>query len=275
MYRPLILAIALITSFLPSPGAFAQDDLRKSIVFRATFDDSFDAQVAGGDAKIYTAESLARKKVTAGLHAGDAVVLQPNAGRSGGCLRFRTKTKKLIFFKGEGNVLWDKSSFSGTVSFWMKLSPRHDLPKGSFVDPLQITDKKWNDASFFVDFDKEETRDFRLGAFSDYAFWNPTDRKFDDIPLKERPMVFVRNPPFDRTKWTHVAFTWSNFNTGEPATATLYLNGKLQGTLKTRQQFTWDPASTVIMLGINYVGWLDDLIVLDRACSADEITDLM
>ena len=246
----------------------------QNVTFHATFDRSADAEKAAGDANIYTASSLDRKQVVAGLHAGDAVEWKASGGRKGGALLFKSKTEKLVFFKGEGNVAYRDSRFAGTVSFWMKLSPREDLPKGAFVDPLQITDKKWNDASFFVDFDKEDARDFRLGVFSDYAFWNPTDRKFDDIPLKERPMVFVKDPPFDREKWTHVAFTWSNFNSKDPGTATLYLNAKAQGTLPNKQRFTWDPKSTVIMLGINYVGWLDELLIFDRALSAEQIEKL-
>ena len=267
------LLLCLLTWAVCSPHAVSAD-LRESILFQATFDRSADAALAQGDAKIYTGDTLERKTSKAGLHVGDAVQWQKEGGVRGGALRFERKTKELIYFKGGKNVPYAKSGFNGTVSFWMKLSPKEDLPP-DFVDPLQITDKKWNDASFFVDFDKAEERDFRLGAFSDFKFWNPNNRKFDDIPPRERPMVFVKDPPFSRKRWTHVAFTWTKFNNAEgQGEAILYLDAKPQGSVRAKQQFTWKPENAVIMLGINYVGWLDELVILDRACTRDEIKKL-
>ena len=143
-------------------------------------------------------------------------------GRKGGALFFKKKAEQLVYFEANKNVPYSKSNFRGTVSFWMNLSPKEDLPEG-FVDPLLITDKKWNDSSFFVDFDKEKEREFRLGVFSDHDFWNPDKRNFDDIPLKERPMVFVKDWPFARGKWTHVAFTWDKFNSGEVALSLIHI----------------------------------------------------
>jgi hypothetical protein len=139
---------------------------------------------------------------------------------------------------------------------------------------LQITDKKWNDASMFVDFDQSNDRPFRLGFFSDYSFWNPHNTGLNDIPQTERPMISVTDWPFDKSRWTHVAFTWSDVNTDEEAKVTLYLDGKRQGSLGTMQRFTWQSDKTVIMLGINYVGWIDDLIVFSRALNDSEIVVL-
>lgn len=243
-----------------------------SVLLRATFDAGADADQAKGDQRIYTAESLERKTVKAGL-SGDAVVVRPDGGRKGGALHFAKPTEQLVFFKGGKNVPYRKSDFEGTVSLWMRLSPTEDLPKG-YVDPLQITDKKWNDASFFVDFDEKKERDFRLGAFADYKSWNPNDRKFEEIPVTERPMVVVEKPPFTRDKWTHVAFTWSNLNGGKQPQVTLFLDGQSQGTIGGAMQFTWKPEDVVIMLGINYVGWIDDLVILDRALSPAELKTL-
>ena len=265
----LALAIALVPLHC---GAEEKEQPRRGVLFHASFDNSADAEVAKGDGRIYSAESLARKEVEPGL-VGDAVIWQADGGRKGGALRFARKTKRLVFFKGGKNVPYRDTSFAGTVSMWMRLDPKADLPKG-FVDPLQITDKKWNDASFFVDFDQNAERDFRLGAFSDLGFWNPSARKFDDIPASERPMVTVKEPPFSREKWTHVAFTWQRFNEDEPGQATLYINGTAQGDVEGKQRFSWDPAKVVVMLGINYVGLLDELTIFDRALSKAEIRRL-
>ncbi len=241
-----------------------------ALIFHASFDESANADFAKGDKRVYTAESLKREHVRAGLHGG-AVKLNRKGGRFGGSLAFSEKSDKIVFFKGAGNLPPAKEDFQGTYSFWLSLTPKEDLPAG-YVDPLQITDKKWNDASFYVDFTKETPRTFRLGVFSDYKFWNPQNRKWDDIPSGERPLVTVVHPPFSRDHWTHVGITFEGFNTNQgPGLATLYLNGEAQGVVRKNQHFTWEMDRVAIMLGIYYVGQFDDLAIFDRALTASEM----
>ena len=264
------------TVLLVSGTCVAEDivGLSESLVFHAAFDDSVDADFAKGDRRMYTAESLKRAKVHPGLHS-DAVQLTRQNGRFGGALTFHKKSPKLVFYQGAGNVAYAADRFQGTIAFWMRLDPESDLPPG-YVDPLQITDKKWNDASFFVDFTKDKPRQFRLGVFSDYKFWNPNDRKWDAIPVADRPMVHVKKLPFTKRAWTHVAFSYDGFNrTTGPGSATLYLDGKPQGKISGKQRFSWSPNKLVIMLGINYVGGLDDLAVFNRALSAEQLRQLL
>lgn len=134
------------------------DVLRQALSFHAPFDGSADA-VVGSDRNIYTAETLARKSVMAGLHA-DGVVIAPGAGKYGDALRFSKTGPKVIFFKG-ANMPYASQNWSGTVSFWLKLDPDKNL-NPDYCDPLQITEKAWNDAAFFVDFDKGASRVFRV-----------------------------------------------------------------------------------------------------------------
>ena len=94
-----------------------------------------------------------------------------------------------------------------------------------------------------MEFSKDEKpREFRLGVYADFEVWNPQNKKWEDIPMAEKPLAPVVRPPFTREKWTHVAFTFENFNTGKPnGIAKLYLNGEERGVLKERTQtFTWD-----------------------------------
>ena len=261
-----ILILIYALSCIPGLVLADVEKPQASILFRASFDKQANADQAQGDAQIYTADSLKRKNVQPGL-AGDAVRWTADGGRRGGALQFVKATKQLVFFKGGKNIPYGKKQFAGSVSLWMRVSPQLDLPKG-YVDPLQITDKKWNDASFFVDFDQADSRDFRLGAFANLKSWNPSNRKFEEIPVPERPMVVVQEPFFSRDQWTHVAFSWSKLNTDHEGRVTLYLNGKKQGEIRGKYEFSWEPENVVIMLGINYIGWIDDVIVLDR-----EVTD--
>ena len=71
-------------------------------------------------------------------------------------------------------------------------------------------------------------------------------------------------------------FTFSNFNTGHSdGVAKLYLNGQPQGSLSARQQtFTWDPARTMVMLGLSYIGLWDELALFNRALTEAEVLKL-
>ena len=65
-----------------------------------------------------------------------------------------------------------------------------------------------------------------------------------------------------------------NSTEGKLSTANLYLNGKLTGTIEREIKISWDegndPASA-IMLGLNYIGGLDELTVYNRDLTAEEI----
>ena len=90
------------------------------------------------------------------------------------------------------------------------------------------------------------------------------------------PFVIVKKTPFARDKWTHVVMSFSGVNTeGKDTAAKLYLDGKLQGTLKDRRQvFTWDLEKANIRLGLSYIGLFDDLAIFDRALSDEEVQKL-
>ena len=183
------------------------------------------------------------------------------------------KIEAVVLYQGLKNIeLADNAAV--TVSFWMKLSPTTDLPKG-YVDPLQITDKKWNDASIFVDFTPDNPRQFRLGTFSDYRVWNPDDTPWDQVSEDDRPMIPITQPPFKGDNWTHTALTLEDVNSESEGVARLYLDGKQVGERKGPFKFTWDPQKVAIMIGIYYVGGFDELTIFDRALTGSEIAQLM
>ncbi|HLF94397.1 MAG TPA: LamG domain-containing protein, partial [Planctomycetota bacterium] len=207
--------------------------------------------------------------------AVEGVTVAHGQGRYGDALRFEKKPKGVLFFKAAKNVSWSEGEFSGTVSFWLSLDPERDLEPG-YCDPIQITDKKWDDACFWVDFSKDEVpRLFRLGVFPNLREWNPQGRKVDTIPAEERPMVTVKRHPFERGKWTHVAFTFRGLNSGrDDAVAKLYLNGELQGELTGKRTFTWDMSKAAVVIGVNYIGLFDDLAIFNRALGPEEIREV-
>jgi hypothetical protein len=257
----------------PGEAPKAQDTLRKALAFHASFDNGTDADFARGDKRLYTASNIDRRDAKPGLLRDDVAIVK-GKGRFGDALRFGKKSKAVVFFQADQNMTYRAKDWTGTVSFWLSLDPDKDLEPG-FCDPIQITDKKWDDAALWVDFTKDDKpRHFRLGAFADFKVWNPKGRKFEEIPVAERSMSQeVLKPPFGRDKWTHVVMTFARFNSGrDDAVANLYLNGKLEGTIQKRvQTFTWDPSKAAIMLGLSYIGLFDDLAVFDRALTAEEV----
>ncbi len=285
LVRFFLTAIFMASGVLGITAASADENRKpiRGLIFHASFDGVSDVDLfaADGDGWAYTADSPAMKVVTQGLTIPE-VSIAKNAGRLGDALRFSAKTSKVLCYKAEVNGLKPTENWSGTVSIWLKLDPDRDLPEG-FCDPLLITAKKWNDAAFFVDFNKDLPRDLRLGVFSDHSVWNPKSINWEDFPVHQRPMVTVKRPPFSSDKWTHVAFTFANVNStsDQPSIAKLYLDGKLQGSIKRPIRFTWpkpeDPtvgnmnSKAMIMLGINYIGDMDELALFNRALTDDEI----
>jgi hypothetical protein len=251
-----------------SPEGVPHQGLRHALTFFAGFDGGADAGYATGDPDVWMAPGGAFRDARPGLPAG--VSIAPGQGRYGDALRFEKASKDLVFFRGAKNVDWSPKAFSGTVSFWLSLDPERDLEPG-FCDPIQLTDKKWNDACLWTDFSRDERpRLFRFGVFSDFREWNPRDDR-----EAERPEVVVKRHPFEQGKWTHVCFTFQRFNTGQSdAIARLYLNGELQGELVGKRTFTWDMSRVSIILGVSYVGLFDELSIFNRALGPEEVREL-
>lgn len=267
---------------VPSSLAVGQEGsgagLRSAMTFHASFDKHVDADFAKGDGRLRTAVSSdKRESAFVGPPREGNVIHEPERGKFGGAIRFQNASQPIVFYEGAKNLPMPKPHWECTVSFWLRTKPQTDLREG-FCDPIQITSKQWDDAAAFVEFEKRGDRiPFRLGVYADKKVWNPNGRPFESIPAEERPLVTVNDSPFHSGDWTHVAFTLDGFNTGEPTgVSKLYLNGKLTGQLSSRvQTFTWQEEQSAIMIGLSYVGLMDDLAVFHRALTAEEIQMLV
>ena len=264
----LVIALGLVAV---TTGVYAKDtSLKSALTFYASFDNGTDADLAKGDKRLYT---LVDKKTKAGNHTENLTQLAKGKGLTGDALLFTKRNAKWLFYDGAKNFEFKEKSWSGTLSFWMKVDPINGLDPG-YVDPIQVTPFTWNNASFFVDFNKDgNPRSFRLGAFADKPVWNPENK---DVPEPQRPLVPAKSNPFSKDKWTHVAFTWKKFNTGKKdGVATLYLNGKNEGSITGwNQQFSWSGKPHRILIGLYYMGLFDDLACFNRALTDKEIKRL-
>ncbi|MFN0170186.1 MAG: LamG-like jellyroll fold domain-containing protein [Bryobacteraceae bacterium] len=268
-----MLPISLMTT-----AASAEDKPRKALesalTFHAAFDGGTDAAFALGDKRLYTADDYkVQDQATPGLGNPDVEIAR-GQGRFGDALHFRKKNSKAIFYHATSNVAFDPKNWNGAVSFWLKLDPDQDLEPG-YCDPIQVTDKAYNDSAIWVDFTKDDKpRHFRLGVFGDLKTWNPQDVPPDKNPDFVKRLVIVKKTPFSREKWTHVAVTHSGLGSGN-GSARLYLNGQLQGSAQgIKEPFTWDMKKGAIRLGLSYVGRFDDLALFNRELTEAEVKAL-
>jgi len=220
MKTTIFLSIVSIFFFLTTSISFSQNKLLKDhVLFYSSFDEKLVADIAVGDAMIYTAENYKKiDSAKSGLH-NPTIVLAKGKGLTGDALQFKKQGKPVVFYKGYKNVGYSNKSWSGTVSFWLQLDPNKDLAPG-YCDPICITDAKYNDAALWVDFTDDDPRKFRLGAMGDLNVWNPKNKN-DETKWKKRT-VTINQPPFQKGKWTHIVITFSKVNTTKP-TYKLYL----------------------------------------------------
>lgn len=259
--------IALVILF-PLLSCAQERNLKEHLLFYSSFDNNAKASIAKGDARIFTAENYKESaNAIAGIH-DKQVVIAKNQGLSGDALHFKVAKTSAIFYKAYHNVGYDRTSWSGTISFWLRLDPNAELPP-HYCDPICITDSSWNDAGLWVDFTDHSPRKFRMGAMGDKAVWDPNNDS-NETDWNQRT-VTVDPAPFDSEKWTHVAMVFDQVNTASPSYS-LYLNGNLQGqVVAIKDPFSWNTKNGKIMLGLGYIGFMDELAVFSKPLSSVEI----
>ena len=119
--------VAAVVSPARSLSAAPPESMEQSLIFHAPFDGGPDA-VKAKDPLIYTGETMERKSVQPGNHRTD-VSIAKGVGRYGDALRFSDSLPQVLFYQGI-NAGYQKTNWSGTVSFWLKLNPDKDLKPG-------------------------------------------------------------------------------------------------------------------------------------------------
>lgn len=248
--------------------------LKNALTLYASFDNGVEADFALGDKQLYTVPNRqARDSAQVGLHKPD-ISIAKGEGRFGDGLKYTERSRGNIYYPSTKNIAYDKNDWSGAISFWLSLDPATDLEPG-YCDPIQITDVSYNDAAIWVDFTKENPRDFRLGVIGDRDVWNPNpegpDNENDTFIQQLAP---VKNPPFGKGKWTHILINFSHLNT-DSGSASLYMDGELKGTrFNITDPFTWELDQSNIYLGLGYIGLMDELSIYNKDLTKEEITAL-
>jgi len=268
-------ALAITATFISGTRAAETDlsALRKALLLHASFDQGIDADFAVGDPKLYSAATGNREQARPGLPESNLVLHAKVQGRYGNALHFTKKMRPIVFFKGEKNLGYGTNGWSGTVSCWLRLDPDKDLQPG-YCDPLQFVAQGWDEGNMFIEFSKDHTpRHFRYAILPIKRTWNPTNRGWEEIPDKERPMVPVYKAPFTHDGWTHVLFCFGNINSGrKDGFGQLYLDGKDQGAFRDWPiAFNWNESKSALTLGLSYIGWIDDVAVFNRSLTGGEV----
>ncbi|MCE7995446.1 MAG: LamG domain-containing protein [Roseivirga sp.] len=247
--------------------------LKESLTLYASFDQGTEADYALGDNKLYSAPSRREPdKVIEGLDNEIHQIIK-GAGKQGDALRFTKRNPRVAFYKSKDNIAYNAQSWSGTISFWLRVDPENELEPG-FTDPIQITDVAYNDASIWVDFTRDEPRQFRLGVIGDKVSWEQDTVLTSATEEFNKRLAVVDKPPFTKETWTHVAITYAALGTAE-ATYSLYLDGKNKGTVNGHDDpFTWELENSNIYLGLSFVGLIDELSIFNKPFSPEQITEL-
>ena len=98
--------------------------------------------------------------------------------------------------------------------------------------------------------------------------------KLDDLPQQQRPMIDAGHVKFSKAKWIHIAITLNGINHGQETLCKLFMDGKQVGKLNRRQQFTWDLEKAFIMIGIYYVGQIDDFAIFKKALTPKHVQSI-
>ena len=142
MKSGILVAVVLVAVCAWSGAARGEDALSEALTFHASFDGGVDAEFARGDGTLYAAVSAARDaEARPGLPAGGETRVAAGEGRFGDALQFTDANATRVFFKAEKNLPYAESNWSGTVSFWLRVSPDEDLEPG-YTDPMQITPRR-------------------------------------------------------------------------------------------------------------------------------------
>jgi len=264
----LLYIAAIVILQIPNISFSQNKALEDHILFYSSFDGKVSADIAHGDAMIYTAKNYEKGAYAkAGLNDPN-VVLAKRKGLIDDAIHFKVAKTAAIFYKAYKNVGYSETFWNGTISFWLRLDPNKTLAPG-YCDPICITDSKWSDAGLWVDFTDHDPRKFRLGAMGDIAVWDPNGDS-DETDWNKRT-VPVAPSPFRSETWTHVAIVFSNVNTAKP-NFQLYLNGTFMGEIKgVNDPFTWVAENGKIMLGLGYIGFMDELAIFDKALDRTEV----
>jgi hypothetical protein len=272
------LALALYASgLLVATGRADETAVRRAVTFYASFDEAVKGDFGGGGLDVGTRYPHPTEKGQFVFEKGsDGTVLKVAKGKgvAGGALEATDVVPKngWTYFPVKGNLAYKKGGWSGSVSVWCNTDPNR-LIQAKFCDPVQITQKGYDNGALWFDFNDAKPRDLRFGAFTA----RPTGQKAVPEGDPKAPLVRAPGVGWKAGEWHHVVLTFRNLDTGKPdAVTALFLDGKLIGEVKDQAiAMGWDVDQAGVYLSLGYVGLLDEFALFDRALTAEDVALLL
>ncbi|HEY3789425.1 MAG TPA: LamG-like jellyroll fold domain-containing protein [Urbifossiella sp.] len=268
--HPLFALIA--ACFLISTGRADDAAIRKSATFYASFDESMNGDF-GGDLTAGTRVPHPTEKGRFLFEKSvDHTILRIAKGKgvAGGALEATDVSKKngWLYFPVKGNLAFKKDGWSGSVSVWCNTDPNR-LITAKFCDPVQITQKRYDNGALWFDFNDAKPRDLRFGAFTS----RPDGQKAVPESDPKAPLIRAPGVGWKAGEWHHVVLTFQNLDTGKAdAVTALYIDGKRIGEVKDQAiSMGWEVDKAAVFLCLSYIGMLDEFALFDRALAAEDV----
>lgn len=264
--------VLCLTLCCPQVGR-TEDDLLSAVSLYASFDRQVRADFGGG---ALTPRTRFDHPTEAGRYVFQDEIdpgvfrVAEGKGIAGGALECVDVLPRRgrIFFPLKDNLAFDARGWDGALSMWLNTNP-NTLLKTPYCDPVQITQKGAHDGGLWLDFPDSKPREMRLGVFPALAAGQKP------LPDSDPRALLVHYPrvPFKSGQWHHVALCWSGFDSGRAdAQARLYVDGRKIGEFAGREAaMKWDVDRAGIYLAVNYIGLVDELVLLDRALTQEEV----
>lgn len=271
------IVIGVLFSQLISCQSSSSSEFKNALTFYVSFDHGTTADFALGDNNIYTAKStyVNSKRILEDIQVGLNTTnhqLVKKKGVFGDAFEFGKKSNTVVFYKSKDNIAYNPQSWSGSISFWLRVDPSTDLD--GYTDPIQITDKSYNDASIWVDFTDKDPRDFRLGVIGDKKEWTLDTLNSSSTIEFEKRLVSTKASLFTKNTWTHILITYDGLSTVNSA-AILFLNGKKVGAIDgIDDSFSWELEKSNIFLGLNFTGFMDELSIFNKPLTENQAMEL-
>jgi hypothetical protein len=165
------LGFALFASgFFLAMGRADEAAVRKAVTFYASFDEAVKGDVGGGELNLGTRYPHPTEKgqyvFEKGINAS-VMKIAPGKGVAGGAFEATDVVPKngWLYFPAKGNLAYKKDGWFGSLSVWCN-TDLHRFIKAKLCDPVQITQKGYDNGALWFDFNDAKPRDLRFGAFT-------------------------------------------------------------------------------------------------------------
>ncbi len=243
-----------------------------SLLFYASFDNSFDADF-----------SIGNEKALIEVDQYEPVITSGKEGKFGEAAEFiygdkleSIWTKDVARYQAKENFPYKQGeTFDGTIGMWLQID-MECLRERSLIwlDPVHLLAENDRDnGKIWMDFVVSELADtpiFRFGVTSRQNIPGRQNNPNDDH------VIIIPHVNFSGDGWHHVVGTWKNLNsTGNTTILHLYFDGIRVGEIEGFNHILdWNIEDWEIRIGLGFKGKIDDFFILNSFLSGEAIAKI-